>query len=107
MVRVYYKKDEVGDLIFITVTKTLDIVLVSRSDYNLKSAKRKRSIRSKFLRPYSVSVDSLIDVYLIGLHSFTITEKDFVRWLGRISLDHVQNLSDVDWIIRVKKDYNC
>ena len=42
---------------------------------------------------------------LESLPSFEITEKEFVEWIGRISLDQVPSLNDIGWIMKVKKDY--
>ena len=37
--------------------------------------------------------------------SFEITEKEFLKWIGRLSIDQVPALEDIGWIMKVKKDY--
>jgi hypothetical protein len=71
----------------------------------LPGNKRRGSLRSKFLHPYSYFVELEIGIKLDGLPYFEITEKELVEWIGRVSLDQVASLDDIGWIMKVKKDY--
>ena len=72
-------------------------------DY-FRGHKRRRSLRSKFLNPISVDVIMSGGVVL-DLPSITITEKEFVRWLGRVSLDQVDSIEDISLLLEVKRKY--
>lgn len=74
-------------------------------DYFIGGHKRRRSIRSKFLNPISVDVIMSEEVVL-DLQSITITEEEFVRWLGRVSLDQVDNMEDISLLLKVKRKYD-
>ena len=69
----------------------------------LPGNKRRGSLRSKFLHPHFVELE--IGIKLDGLPYFEITEKELVKWIGRVSLDQVASLDDIGWIMKVKKDY--
>lgn len=69
----------------------------------LPGNKRRGTPRSKFLRPRFIELE--IGIKLEGLPCFDITEKEFVKWIGRLSLDQVPSLEDIGWIMKVKKDY--
>jgi len=69
----------------------------------LPGNKRRGSLRSKFLHPRFVELE--IGIKLDGLPYFEITEKELVKWIGRVSLDQVASLDDIGWIMKVKKDY--
>ena len=69
----------------------------------LPGNKRKGTPRSKFLRPRFIELE--IGIKLEGLPNFEITEEEFVKWIGRLSLNQVPSLEDIGWIMKVKKDY--
>lgn len=69
----------------------------------LPGNKRRGSLRSKFLHPHFIELE--IGIKLESLPSFEITEKELVKWIGRVSLDRVASLDDIGWIMKVKKDY--
>ena len=41
---------------------------------------------------------------LESFDSLDITEEEFVKWIGRLSLDQMPSLDDIGWIMKVKKD---
>ena len=71
----------------------------------LPGNKRRGTPRSKFLHPILVELEMTSNgTDLESLPSFEITEKEFVKWIGRVSLDQVPSLNDIGWIMKVKKD---
>jgi hypothetical protein len=69
----------------------------------LPGNKRRGTPRSKFLRPLMIELEMISGIE--NFDSFEITEKEFLKWIGRISLDQVLSLEDIGWIMKVKKDY--
>lgn len=68
----------------------------------LPGNKRRGTLRSKFLHPILVELEMMSNgTNLESLPSFEITEKEFVEWIGRISLDQVPTLEDIGWIMMV------
>ena len=68
----------------------------------LPGNKRRGSLRSKFLNPRFVELE--IGIKLEGLPYFEITEKELVKWIGRVNfLYQVASLDDICWLIKVKK----
>ena len=82
---------------------TLFLTIVSSSLDYLRGHKRRRSLRSKFLNP--ISVDVMSGIMRPNLPSITITEEEFVMWLGRVSLDQVDNMEDISLLLKVRKKY--
>ena len=73
----------------------------------LPGNKRRGTPRSKFLRPLMIELEVVSDSDRTALESFDsldITEEEFVKWIGRLSLDQMPSLDDIGWIMKVKKD---
>jgi hypothetical protein len=93
-----YKKSRIMFLINIPVYK-----FVIKAMGYLPGNKRRGTPRSKFLRPLMIELEMISGIE--NFDSFEITEKEFLKWIGRISLDQVLSLEDIGWIMKVKKDY--
>lgn len=104
MIRVFWtttKYKESKIILFLISVPTYQFVI--KSIGYLPGNKRRGSLRSKFLHPHFIELE--IGIKLEGLPSFEITEKELVKWIGRVSLDQVASLDDIGWIMKVKKDY--
>ena len=104
MINVYwtttrYKESKI--ILFLISVPSYQFVI--KSIGYLPGNKRRGSLRSKFLHPHFVELE--IGIKLDGLPYFEITEKELVKWIGRVSLDQVASLDDIGWIMKVKKDY--
>ena len=72
----------------------------------LPGNKRRGTPRSKFFQPLMIDLVEVTEGRgLESLANFEITEEELVKWIGRVSLDQVQSLDDIGWIMKVKKDY--
>ena len=106
MIKVYWteisdnknKKSRIMFLINIPVYK----FIIKAIGY-LPGNKRRGTPRSKFLRPLMIELETISGID--NFDSFEITEKEFLKWIGRLSIDQVPALEDIGWIMKVKKDY--
>ena len=103
MIKVYWTEilGKKSQIVFLIHLPTYHFVIKSMGF--LPGNKRRGSLRSKFLHPHFIELE--IGIKLKGLPSFEITEKELVKWIGRVSLDQVASLDDIGWIMKVKKDY--
>ena len=105
MIKVYWDRIMTDSEIYIRFfISTPFLTLGSTSLDYLRGHKRRRSIRSKFLNPISVDAITSEEVVL-DLPSITITEEEFVRWLGGVSLDQVDNMEDISLLLKLKRKY--
>ena len=95
-----YKESKI--ILFLISVPSYPYQFVIKSIGYLPGNKRRGSLRSKFLHPRFVELE--IGIKLDGLPYFEITEKELVKWIGRVSLDQVASLDDIGWIMKVKKD---
>lgn len=103
MIKVYWTEilGKKSQIVFLIHLPTYQFVIKSMGF--LPGNKRRGGLRSKFLHPHFIELE--IGIKLEGLPSFEITEKELVKWIGRVSLDQVASLDDIGWIMKVKKDY--
>ena len=104
MINVYWtttRYKETKIILFLISVPSYQFVI--KSIGYLPGNKRRGSLRSKFLHPRFVELE--IGIKLDGLPYFEITEKELVKWIGRVSLEQVASLDDIGWIMKVKKDY--
>ena len=103
MIKVYWTEilGKKSQIVFLIHLPTYHFVIKSMGF--LPGNKRRGSLRSKFLHPHFIELE--IGIKLDGLPSFEITEKELVKWIGRVSLDQIPSLEDIGWIMKVKKDY--
>ena len=103
MIKVYWIEilDKKSQIVFLIHLPTYHFVI--KAFGFLPGNKRKGTPRSKFLRPRFIELE--IGIKLEGLPNFEITEEEFVKWIGRLSLNQVPSLEDIGWIMKVKKDY--
>lgn len=72
----------------------------------LPGNKRRGTLRSKFLHPLLIELEMISgETALETFPNFEISEKELVKWIGRVSLNQVSSLDDIGWIMKVKKDY--
>ena len=102
MVQVFWRND--GDVYIQFLIPTSTFIILSTSFTHPNNNKRVRSIRSKFMRPFTVDLlDGLYAQTIYNLPFITITEKEFVMWLGRITIDQVGKVEDIGLLLDVKK----
>jgi len=104
MIKVYWTEilGKKSQIMFLIHLPTYHFVIKSMGF--LPGNKRRGSLRSKFLNPISVDVIMSGGVVL-DLLSITITEEEFVRWLGRVSLDQVDSTEDIILLLKVRRKY--
>ena len=103
MIKVYWTEilGKKSQIVFLIHLPTYQFVIKSMGF--LPGNKRRGSLRSKFLHPRLVELE--IGIKLEGLPYFEITEKELVKWIGRVSLDQIASFDDIGWIMKVRKDY--
>jgi len=101
MIKVYWR------LSFRRILYSIQIphFIIQSVSHLLKSNKRfERRVKSIFFTPLLVDMEE-IDLDVIDLPSFEITEEEFVRWLGMLGTDNVRTIDDLGWLLRLKREY--
>ena len=103
MIKVYYDK-RLGYYRYFIPIPYFSVIIKSASINVVKGNKRKRGARSWFSHLSRVSVwNESID--LSNLNNFLITEREFLKWIGWITIDIVLGLDDMGWLLTIKQKY--
>ena len=100
MIKVYWKLLSKGIFYSIQVPHFI-IQSVSLLNGNKRFKRRAKSI---FFIPFLVDTEKT-DLDIIDLPSFEITKEEFIRWLGMLGTNNVRSMIDLDWLLRLKKEY--
>ena len=105
MIKVYYIKKLGYYKYFISIPYFSVVIKSTSINDGVKTwNKRKRGARSWFSHLSRVSVwNESID--LSNLNNFLITEREFLKWIGWITIDIVLGLDDMGWLLAIKREY--
>lgn len=97
----------VNDYIYFAIPTpscTISSVSLDKDDQGEGGHKRGRTIRSRFIHPQTVDITKIIHKEFKSPY-ITISEKEFIDWIGRVSLDAVGSLEILGWLKKVKEEY--
>ena len=90
MIKVYWKLSS-GRILYVI---QMSYFMIQSVSYLLGNKRFERRVKSMFFHPFLVDMVET-DLDFVDLHSFEITEEEFVKWLGMLGTDNVKNMDDL------------